>query len=144
MRIGEKAQEIHDASYHFSARTQHNSKLGIPCFRYLQDFASSTVDGFKKMNETEHVQEAGWNPLAIFRIIIRVAHFFKHMRQQSNGFPDLPLNVLQKHGSAGGIPLKNDLADAARGILRIHFMYDLNVSDVRNVCSHSLRSLRPT
>ena len=90
------------------------------------------------MNETEHVHEAGWNPLAIFRIIARVAYFFQHMRPESNGFPDLPLIVLQKQAGAGAIPLKNDLPDAARGILRINFMYDLNVSDVRHLCNYVL------
>ena len=92
------------------------------------------VNGLDEMSETEHVREAGWNPLAIFRIINRVAHFFKHLRQQpNNGFPDLPLNVLlKKAGGAGGIPLRDDLADAADGILWIYFMYDLNVTDVRD------------
>ena len=44
-------------------------------------------------------------------------------------FPDLPLSQLDnKHDQS--YPLEEDLKEAVKALLRLHFIYDLNVTEV--------------
>lgn len=45
-------------------------------------------------------------------------------------FIDLPLSQLDKQ-FGDGFPLEEDLIEAVDALLRVHFIYNLNVTDVR-------------
>ena len=101
---------------------------------------------------TEHAKEVLRNPLARFKLIARIVHFF---RTTNNDQPldvsgkfstmlthqeyasytlislGLPVNKIKEESKSAGPPLRADLFAAADAILRIHFTYDLNVTDVR-------------
>ena len=104
------------------------------------------------------------NPLLVFKLVQRVANFLKDMEGEQERIPGfffwvisclvikyawqsqlvfsrkiqgLPLAALAEQYE-GENAFTEDLGEVAHAILRIHFIYDLNVTDVSPTCFHAL------